>query len=80
MAAPADGRSSGPPLPGDQAGGSAYTHDLKAGVEAWLAGHAGAPAPDDPVADGPDANPEDVARKILLDQLTGNDDPAPGIP
>ncbi len=25
----------------------------------------------DPVADGPDADPESVARKILLDQLTG---------
>ena len=35
---------------------------------------AGGPAPDDPddpVALGPDADPEAVARKILLDQLTG---------
>jgi regulatory protein len=28
-------------------------------------------APDDPVAKGPDADPESVARAILLDQLTG---------
>ena len=27
--------------------------------------------PPDPVADGPDADPESVARTILLDQLTG---------
>lgn len=27
--------------------------------------------PDDPVAAGPEADPESVARKILLDQLTG---------
>jgi regulatory protein len=31
----------------------------------------GEPAPPDPVADGPDADPESVARTILLDQLTG---------
>ena len=30
-----------------------------------------APPTGDPVADGPDADPEAVARKILLDQLTG---------
>ena len=29
------------------------------------------PPPDDPEADGPDADPESVARTILLDQLTG---------
>ncbi|HSJ20722.1 MAG TPA: regulatory protein RecX [Nocardioidaceae bacterium] len=29
------------------------------------------PAPDDPVLLGPDADAEEVARKILLDQLTG---------
>ena len=29
------------------------------------------PPPDDPVAAGPPADPEAVARKILLDQLTG---------
>ncbi len=31
----------------------------------------GPPPPADEVADGPDADPEAVARKILLDQLTG---------
>lgn len=29
------------------------------------------PAPADPVTDSPEADPESVARKILLDQLTG---------
>jgi regulatory protein len=36
------------------------------GVRAWL----GEP-PSDPVADGPDADPESVARTILLDALAG---------
>jgi regulatory protein len=43
--------------------------DVGLGVEAW-AGR-GAPPPADPVTEGPDADPESVARKILLDQLTG---------
>jgi regulatory protein len=48
------------------------TLGVREGVEAWLAGHgAAAPAPDDPEALGPDADAEAVARKILLDQLTG---------
>jgi regulatory protein len=47
-------RSSGPDLPGDQAGGSASRNQ-----------------PEDPVALGPDADQESVARKILLDELTG---------
>jgi regulatory protein len=51
----AGGRSTGPHLPGDQASG----HLLS-----------GAP-PEDAVALGPDADQESVARKILLDQLTG---------
>jgi regulatory protein len=42
--------------------------DVSAGVDAWT--HR-APAPPDPVSDGPEADPEAVARKILLDQLTG---------
>ncbi|ABL81847.1 MULTISPECIES: regulatory protein RecX [unclassified Nocardioides] len=42
--------------------------DVAAGVDAWTRR---ASAPPDPVADGPDADPEAVARKILLDQLTG---------
>jgi regulatory protein len=40
--------------------------DVGAGVRAWM----GEPVPD-PAADGPDADPESVARKILLDTLTG---------
>jgi regulatory protein len=40
--------------------------DVGAGVRAWV----GEPPPD-PVADGPDADAESVARKILLDALTG---------
>ncbi len=55
--------------------------DVRMGVEAWLASHGGRPVPDqgvpddtvpdDPVALGPEADQEAVARKILLDQLTG---------
>ena len=83
MTAPDDGRSSGPPLPGDQAGGSVSPDargdvrgDVRAGVDAWLAGHGvSAPvppdAPEDTVTSGPAADDEQVARKILLDQLTG---------
>jgi regulatory protein len=52
--------------------------DVSAGVDAWTqrastptpAGPPAAPPPD-PVADGPEADHEAVARKILLDQLTG---------
>jgi regulatory protein len=52
--------------------------DVSAGVDAWTqrastptpAGPP-VPPPPDPVADGPDADHEAVARKILLDQLTG---------
>jgi regulatory protein len=47
---------------------SEWHGDVSAGVDAWT--HR-APAPPDPVADGPEADPEAVARKILLDQLTG---------
>lgn len=53
MAEHSDNRSSGLPLPGDQAGGSVSD---------------GSP---DPGPVGPQADPEAVARKILLDQLTG---------
>ncbi len=74
-----DSRSSGPTLPGDRAGGAApgrraTTGDVGLGVEAWLEAHGGrpgAPLPEDPVALGPEADQEAVARKILLDQLTG---------
>ncbi len=50
---------------------------MRLGVEAWLAASGvdhdapGAPPPEDTVALGPDADQEAVARKILLDQLTG---------
>ena len=43
-------------------------------MRAWVGDRPAAPPPDlppDPVAEGPDADPESVARKILLDQLTG---------
>jgi regulatory protein len=43
-----------------------WAGDVRTGVEAWV----GEPPPD-PVTDGPDADPESVARAILLDQLTG---------
>jgi regulatory protein len=73
---PADRRLSGPFLPGDQAGGSASsTGDVHDGVRAWLAnagvGDAGDEPPEDPAGAGPEADLEAVARKILLDQLTG---------
>jgi len=42
--------------------------DVHDGVAAWTRS---TPPPPDPVADGPAADPESVARKILLDQLTG---------
>ena len=42
-----------------------WTGDVGMGVRAWVG-----EAPPDPV-DGPDADSESVARKILLDQLTG---------
>src|SRR5262245_54305607 len=44
----------------------AWVGDVGAGVRVWT----GEPPPD-PVADGPDADPESVARTILLDALTG---------
>jgi regulatory protein len=40
--------------------------DVGAGVRAWI----GQPPPD-PVAEGPDADAESVARAVLLDALTG---------
>jgi regulatory protein len=51
---------------------STWQGDVGVGVSAWLGdtGEAEAPPPD-AVALGPDADPEAVARKILLDQLTG---------
>jgi regulatory protein len=45
--------------------------DVAAGVAAWTGGGADGEPPPDPVAEGPDADPEAVARAILLDALTG---------
>jgi regulatory protein len=47
-----------------------YLGDVAAGVAAWTGGATAEPPPD-PVAAGPEADPESVARKILLDSLTG---------
>jgi regulatory protein len=47
-----------------------WSGDVAAGVAAWTRGAPAQPPPD-PVAEGPDADPESVARKILLDALTG---------
>ena len=46
-----------------------WTGDVGLGVRAWVGETP--PAPPDPVQDGPDADQDSVARKILLDQLTG---------
>jgi regulatory protein len=48
-----------------------WAGDVGLGVAAWTRGDRPAPPPPDPVAEGPDADAESVARKILLDQLTG---------
>lgn len=55
-----------------------WAGDVSLGVDAWTgareakqARDRAQPPPDDPVAAGPDADPEQVARTILLDQLTG---------
>ncbi|MGA8848022.1 MAG: regulatory protein RecX [Nocardioides sp.] len=56
----------------------AWRGDVRVGVDAWTRGAAAPvrptaadPVPPDPVAAGPEADPEAVARKILLDALTG---------
>ena len=46
-----------------------WTGDVGLGVRAWVGETP--PSPPDLVPDGPEADPESVARKILLDQLTG---------
>ncbi|MGD9960095.1 regulatory protein RecX [Nocardioides sp.] len=57
-------------VPAPQA--ESWQGDVALGVAAWTGSAGGGPpAPPDPVALGPDADPESVARKILLDQLTG---------
>jgi len=58
-------------VPGSTSGSTdAWTGGVETGVRAWVGAQAGPPPPD-PVAEGPDADAESVARKILLDQLTG---------
>lgn len=52
----------------------AWAGDVSLGVDAWTRRGSRAatpPPPEDPVAAGPAADPESVARTILLDQLTG---------
>ena len=44
--------------------------DVTAGVDAWTR-RTDPPPPPDPVTEGPEADPESVARAILLDQLAG---------
>ena len=53
--------------------GAGWHGDVAVGVAAWTGGAPAEPSvpPPDPVGDGPDADPESVARKILLDSLTG---------
>jgi regulatory protein len=50
----------------------AWAGDVGAGVRAWTGGAAAPAPPPDPVAEGPDADAESVARTILLDALTGS--------
>ena len=58
--------------PGSTSGSTdAWTGDVETGVRAWVGDPPVAPPPPDVEAEGPDADPESVARKILLDQLTG---------
>jgi regulatory protein len=45
--------------------------DVAVGVAAWTGSAPPPGPPPDSVNDGPEADPEEVARKILLDQLTG---------
>jgi regulatory protein len=48
-----------------------WVGDVGAGVRAWTGVAATGEPPPDPVAEGPDADSESVARTILLDALTG---------
>lgn len=61
----------GPAAPAGGAG-SPWRGDVAAGVAAWAGERREAPPPPvDEAAAGPEADPESVARTILLDQLTG---------
>jgi regulatory protein len=58
--------------PGSTSGSTdAWTGGVETGVRAWVADHPAPPPPPDVESEGPDADPESVARTILLDQLTG---------
>jgi regulatory protein len=58
--------------PGSTSGSTdAWTGGVETGVRAWVGDHPDPPPPPDVETEGPDADPESVARKILLDQLTG---------
>ena len=50
-----------------------WAGDVGLGVAAWTGGRSSGPVPppEDPARSGPDADPESVARTILLDALTG---------
>ncbi len=48
-----------------------WSGDVHTGVAAWTRGRSTAPVPEDTAAQVPPADPEAVARKILLDALTG---------
>ena len=73
------GRQTSQRAPGSTSGSTdAWTGGVETGVRAWVGDHSAQPLsdqplsdPPDPMAQGPDADPESVARKILLDQLTG---------
>lgn len=72
---------SGGEVAGGAGSGRATSGDVRLGVEEWLAAQGvdrttrspdqSVPLPEDPVSQGPEADQEAVARKILLDQLTG---------
>jgi regulatory protein len=58
--------------PGSTSGATdAWSGDVETGVRAWVGDHPEPPPPPDAEPEGPDADPESVARTILLDQLTG---------
>ena len=58
--------------PGSTSGSTdAWTGGVERGVAAWVGDRPAPPPPVDVEALGPEADPESVARKILLDQLTG---------
>jgi regulatory protein len=58
--------------PGSTSGSTdAWTGGVETGVAAWVGDRPAPPPPLDVESEGPDADPESVARKILLDQLTG---------